>query len=93
MTQRVRRTFQALMAVAILATGALSKALTAEPGPATGLAVAGSALLLVASGALALRILVVVARRAATADKQRVSPDMAAPLAHRPADGPPSRAG
>jgi hypothetical protein len=70
-TQRVRRTFQALVAFAILATGALSKALTAEPGPATGLAVAGSALLLLASGSLALRILVVVARHAAAADRQR----------------------
>jgi len=59
-----------LMLITILAMGALSKAWTAEPGPATGLAVAGSALLLVASGALALRILVVVARHAADASRQ-----------------------
>ena len=64
MTQRLRRTLQALVAIAILATGALSKALTAEPGPATGLAVAGSALLLVASGSLVLRILVVAPQAA-----------------------------
>ncbi len=85
MTQRVRRTFQALVVVAILATGALSKALTAEPGPATGLAVAGSALLLVASGSLAVRIVVVVARHAATADWQRPSSEvLAAPSNPRP---------
>lgn len=78
MTRRVRRTLQALLATAILATGALSKALTAEPRPATGLAAAGSALLLVASGSLALRILVVVARHAAAADRQRPSSEVSA---------------
>lgn len=78
MTQRVRRTLQALVVVAILATGALSKAVAAESGPATGLAVAGSALLLVASGSLALRILVVVARHAATADRQGPSSEVSA---------------
>ncbi len=71
MTPRVRRTLAGLVAIAIVATGALSKALAARSGPVTGLAVAGSALLLMASGSLALRILVVVARRAALADKPR----------------------
>lgn len=71
MTPRVRRTFAGLVAIAIVATGALSKALVAGSGPVTGLAVAGSALLLVASGSLALRILVVVARHDATAERQR----------------------
>lgn len=73
MTPRIRRTLAALVVVAIVATGALSQALAATPGPMTGLAVAGSGLLLVASGSLALRILVVVARRAALAEPQRSS--------------------
>lgn len=73
MTPRVRRTLAGLVAIAIVATGALSKALAATSGPVTGLAVAGSALLLMASGSLALRILVVVARRAALADEPRSS--------------------
>lgn len=76
MTPRVRRTLVALVAVAIVATGALSRALAAESGPATGLAVAGSALLLAASGSSALRILVVVARRAAIAEQQRPSSEV-----------------
>ncbi|QGG94113.1 hypothetical protein [Actinomarinicola tropica] len=63
MTPRVRRTFWSLVVVAVAATGALSRALAARPGPATGLAVAGSAVLLAASASLALRILVVVGRR------------------------------
>jgi hypothetical protein len=75
-TQRVRRTLQVLVALSILATGALSKALTADPGPATGLAVAGTALLLVACGSLALRILVVVGQHAAGADRQRPSSEV-----------------
>lgn len=61
MTPRVRRTFWSLVVVAVAATGALSRALAARPGPATGLA--GSAVLLAASASLALRILVVVGRR------------------------------
>ena len=65
MTPRVRRTFWALVIAAVLATGILSKALDAPPGPAAGLAVAASALALAASTFLALRILVVVGRRAA----------------------------
>lgn len=72
MTRRVRQTLQALVVIAILAAGALSTALTAEPGPATGLAVAASALLLVAAGSLALRILVVVSRHAAMAERQQL---------------------
>ena len=65
MTTRTRRTFWALLVVAILASGALSRTLTAEPGPAAGLGVAASALLLAISGSLALRILVVAERHAA----------------------------
>ena len=65
MTPRVRRTFWALVIVAVLSTGTLSTALAAPPGPAAGLAVAASALLLAASTFLALRILLVVGRHAA----------------------------
>lgn len=65
MTPRVRRTFWALVVVAIVATGALSRALAAEPGPAAGLGVAGSALLLATSALLARRILLVVGRHSA----------------------------
>ncbi len=62
MTPPVRRTFWALVIVAVLSTGALSTALDASPGPATGLTVAGSALILAATAFLALRIVVVVRR-------------------------------
>jgi len=61
-TPRVRRTFWALVVIAVAATGALSTALDLRPGPAAGLAVAGSAVTLAASGFLALRILLVVGR-------------------------------
>lgn len=60
MTPRVRRTFWVLVVTGVVATGALSKALEAQPGPVAGLAVAGAALLLAASAFLALRILFVV---------------------------------
>lgn len=62
MTRRLRRTFWALVVVAVVSTGALSKALGAAPGTATGLAVAGSALLVTTSTLLALRILLVAGR-------------------------------
>ena len=70
MTRRVRRTLWALVVVAVLSTGALSKALAAEPGAATGLAVAGSALLVTTTTLLALRILL-VAGRATTGSEAR----------------------
>ena len=66
MTPRVRRTFSALVVAAVAATGTLSKALGAQPGPAVGLAAAGSGLLLAVSAFLALRILVVVNRQRPT---------------------------
>lgn len=69
MTTRVRRTFWGLVVVAIVATGMLSRALAAEPGPTAGLTVAWSATLLVISVSLGLRILVVVERRAARAEQ------------------------
>jgi len=67
-TRRVRRTFWALVVVAVLATGALSEALGADAGAATGLAVAASAAVLATSTFLALRILLVVGRRAGGGD-------------------------
>ena len=59
---RVRRTFWILVAVAVVATGSLSRALTADPGPAAGVAVTLSGLVAVAAAGLALRILVVTGR-------------------------------
>ena len=57
MTPRLHRTFWALIVIAVISSGSLSTALAADPGPATALAVAGSAVLLAASGFLSLRIL------------------------------------
>lgn len=71
MTGRVRRTFWALMVVAVVTTGALSKALGAEPGAATGLAVAVSALLVTTSTLLALRILLVAGPATAGGEPRR----------------------
>lgn len=54
---RARSTFWALVGVAAVAMGGLSKALAAPPGPATGLGVALSATTLALSLVLAGRIL------------------------------------
>ena len=59
---RAGRMFWLLVLVATLAAGALSHAVAWRPGPATGVVVAVSGLVLVAAGALALRILVRVDR-------------------------------
>ena len=59
---RVRRTFWILVGVAVLATGWLSRSLTATPGPAAGMAVTLSGLVAVAAAGLALRILIVTGR-------------------------------
>ena len=56
--RRARRCFWTLLVIAALATGALSTALTARPSPAAAVAVAVSGVILAASGALAVRILV-----------------------------------
>jgi hypothetical protein len=56
-------TFWALVAVAVVAMGVLSAALQARPGPATGLVVAASGIVLAAAGGLALRIWWVVGGR------------------------------
>ena len=60
-----------LALVAIAATGTLSRALAAEPGAGAGLTVAASALIVAASGLLALRILLVVGRQAAPGEQPR----------------------
>lgn len=55
-----RRSFWILVALAVLATGALTSAIEAPPGPITGLRVAASALVATASLALATRVLIVL---------------------------------
>ncbi len=60
--RRARRSFWLLVAVAVLATGVLSKALVAEPGPLAGTTVALSGLVLAASLTLAVRIFLAVER-------------------------------
>ena len=54
---RARRRFWVLLAVAVLAGGAMSSALAATPGSLTGLGVATSGLVLVGSLAGAARIM------------------------------------
>jgi hypothetical protein len=61
-TQRTRRTFWALVLVAIVATGPLSRAVGGGEGTGVALTVAGSALVVATSGSLALRILITVGR-------------------------------
>jgi hypothetical protein len=65
-TAQARRTFWALVAIAVLATGALSAALKAHPSPAAGATVAVSGLVLIITLTLATRILLALdhARRA-----------------------------
>lgn len=62
MTVRVRWTFWLLVLLATGATGALSRAIAAEPSARVGVMVAVSALILATCVALALRILLVVSR-------------------------------
>jgi len=50
--------FWFLLTIAVLATGALSAALTKAPGPLTGLTVAGSGAILLVALALACRIMI-----------------------------------
>lgn len=54
--------FWILVAVAVLATGALSSALTATPSPLTGLRVAASGLILLGSLTLAARVMIALER-------------------------------
>jgi len=69
--RRARRSFWLLVVVSVLATGALSDGLAADPSPATGILVAGSGLVLIASIALAARILHAVDRTAASGTRYR----------------------
>lgn len=59
---RVRRRFWILVAVAVLAAGTLSSALTATPRPLMGLGVAVSGLVLIGSLAGAARIMTALKR-------------------------------
>lgn len=59
---RVRVTFWSLVVTAILASGALARALDAPPAAGTGVAVAVAGVIAAVAGVLALRIAVVVAR-------------------------------
>ena len=60
--RRARRSFLVLALVAVLASGSLSAALASDPGPLVGLRVAASGLVLVASIALAARVMVALDR-------------------------------
>ena len=60
--RRAVRSFWILGLLAVVAMGALSAALTAQPGPLTGLIVAGAGLVLVAALTLAARVLLALER-------------------------------
>lgn len=55
--RRARRSFWVLTAIAVTATGSLSAALTAPPGPLTALRFAASAVVVLTTLALMVRIL------------------------------------
>lgn len=57
-----QRSFWLLVVVAVLATRALSSALGASPSPSTGLRVAASGLVLLASLTLATRVMIALER-------------------------------
>lgn len=59
---RARRLFWSLLAVAVLAAGAVRTALAATPGPWTGMGVAASGLILIGSLAGTARIMVALER-------------------------------
>jgi hypothetical protein len=59
---RARRRFWALLAVAALAAGSLSNAVTANAGPITGIRVAASGMVLLSALALAARIMIALDR-------------------------------
>jgi len=60
--QRARRSFWLLVTIAVLAAGVLTSALGAAPGPITGLRVAASGLVLIASLTLATRLMAALER-------------------------------
>jgi hypothetical protein len=70
---RARRSFWGLVAVAVLAAGWLNAALTAPPGPVTGLHVASSGTVLIFAVGLAARVLVAVERARRRSDQESTS--------------------
>ena len=60
--RKANRSFWILVGIAILAVGALSSALMAAPGPLTGIRVAASGLILLASLSLATRVMIALVR-------------------------------
>lgn len=60
--RRVRVTFWLLVAVAIVSTGTLMRAVTWPANPATGITVAGAGIATAAAVGLAVRILIVTGR-------------------------------
>ena len=61
-SHRARRSFWLLVTVAVLAAGVLTSALSAAPGPVTGLRVAASGVVLVVSLILATRVMLALDR-------------------------------
>ena len=61
-SRRAVRSLWGLVVVAVLASGSLSAALTAQPGPITGARVAASGLLLLVSVLLASRVMFALER-------------------------------
>ena len=61
-SQRARRSFWLLVTVAVLAAGVLTSALSAAPGPITGLRVAASGVVLIAALTLATRLMAALER-------------------------------
>jgi hypothetical protein len=77
--QRAARSLWLLVGVAVLASGSVSTALTAHSGPFTGVRVAASGLVLVASVALAARVLLAIERaRRRSAEDQATAHDPSA---------------
>lgn len=66
-----QRSFWLLVVVAVLATRALSSALGASPSPSTGLRVAASGLVLLASLPLATRVMIALERARRRDRKER----------------------
>lgn len=77
-SRRARRAFWSLVLIAVLAAGSTSAALTADPGPGTGLRVAASGVILIAVVGLAARVLFAVERA------HRVAHRLSASRASRP---------
>ena len=61
-SRRARRSFWLLVTLAVLAAGVLTSALSAAPGPITGLRVAASGVVLIAALTLATRLMAALER-------------------------------